>query len=423
MENLNKKILIISHNPLSRVSNNGKTLASIFEGVPKENIYQIYLNSDIPDYSEDCHYLQINEKQIISSFVKMKNVCCQEVKSTTTKVVSTSIKMGSFAIHIKRLIREMIWKISFWKSNLKSWLLDKKFDVVFFMAGDGIFAYDVYRFVLEHTLSKGCLFFTDDYLIGKNSFSPVALFRQFLLKRKVTKTLKRTDKLFVISDEMKEAYRSLLGIEGYVIRNFSVEKKQVDYEECEVNEHSYLQMVYAGGLHYNRWKVLSQIAKVLKKINDSGNIKCQLRIYSAQNISTNIIDEISIESVSLFCGSASADQIAEIYASADILVHVESFENKAIASTKYSFSTKIPEYLSSGKAVLAVGPEEVASIRYLSDFACVICDDSSLYEMLGRLINDEVYRSAIRTNCEQRYEEDFSPEKQKECLNYILSSC
>lgn len=63
----NKKILIISHNPLSRVNNNGKTLASIFQGVPKENIYQIYLNSDVPDYSKECHYLQINEKQLLRS--------------------------------------------------------------------------------------------------------------------------------------------------------------------------------------------------------------------------------------------------------------------------------------------------------------------------------------------------------------------
>lgn len=421
MKIIDKKVLIISHNPLSKVSNNGKTLASIFEGVAKENIYQIYLNSDIPDYSKDCHYLQINEKQILSSLVTMKNLCCEEVNVTPNKVFSATIKMGTFAIHTKRLIRELIWKICIWKPKLSAWLQDKKFDVVFFMAGDGLFAYDIYRFVLEHTSTNGCLFFTDDYLIGKTSSAPVAWFRRHLLMRKVLKTLIITKKLFVISEEMKDAYQVLFGREGYVIRNFSVEKKTVVRNDLKIDEPHSLKMVYAGGLHYNRWKVLAKISKVLKRINDSGDIKCYLSIYSAQNIAKEIIDEISLENASMFCGSVSGEQIADIYADADILVHVESFEKKAIASTKYSFSTKIPEYLSAGKAVLAVGPAEVASIQYLLDFACVICDDLKLNEMIEKLIHDEVYRSVIKSNCEQRYDKDFSIEKQKECLNYILS--
>ena len=72
----NKKILIISHNPLSKVNNNGKTLVSIFKGVPSDNIYQLYLNADIPDYNENCHYVQLNEHQILHSIVHRNNVCC-----------------------------------------------------------------------------------------------------------------------------------------------------------------------------------------------------------------------------------------------------------------------------------------------------------------------------------------------------------
>ena len=154
-----KNVLIISHNPLSQVNNNGKTLASIFDGIPKENIYQIYLNGDIPDYSEKCHYLQINEKQILNSFAKCKNLCCCEIAATPGEASSAKIKNRVFANHTKRLLREGIWKLTFWKPKLKDWLKDKHFDVVFFMAGDGMFAYDVYRFVLRHTSGKGCMFF------------------------------------------------------------------------------------------------------------------------------------------------------------------------------------------------------------------------------------------------------------------------
>ena len=153
-----KKILLISHNPLSQVNNNGKTLVSIFKGVPNKNIYQIYLNSDIPDYSEECHFLQLNEKQIICSFLKAKNICCQEVQGTPGKVSVASIKRNNVAMHARRLLREVIWKFTIWKSQLKSWLADKQFDIVFFMAGDGMFAYDIYRFVMKNVSAKGCMF-------------------------------------------------------------------------------------------------------------------------------------------------------------------------------------------------------------------------------------------------------------------------
>ncbi len=421
MKNFNKKILLISHNPLSRVNNNGKTLVSIFDVVPAENIYQIYLNSDVPDYSEGCHYLQINEKQIIQSVLSGKNNCCQEIVPTTGNVSSATIKVGSFGIHTKRLFREFIWKFSVWKSELKKWLSDKHFDVVFFMAGDGLFAYDVYRLVMKSMSAKGCLFFTDDYIIGKTSSSPVAYLRRYLLKKKIRNTMPLIRELYVISDEMKDAYRKLLGINSCVIRNFSEEKEELIKKNTSYSQNDCLTMVYAGGLHYNRWKVLAQVANALKEINLSKKTKCYLKIYSSQNISKDIMKKINVEGASEFCGCASASQIAGVYAGADILLHVESFDKKAIASTKYSFSTKIPEYLSSGKCLMAVAPAEVASYKYLSEFAFVVSDIEELSSQLARIVTDSEFRNMIKSNCEDHYEMDFSKKKKDECLNRILS--
>lgn len=421
MEYLDKKVLLVSHNPLSSVNNNGKTLVSIFKGLPENNIYQIYLNADIPDYDGGCHYLQLNEKQILDSIFQRKNLCCKEVDPVPEKVCSATISIGSFGIHTKRLLREFAWKTPLWKTKLKNWLENKQFDVVFFMAGDGLFAYDIYRFVMENISAKGCLFFTDDYILGRVSKSPAAWARQCLLKKKIKKTLPVVKDLYVISDEMKVAYDNLFGTGSYVIRNFSIEKKETAEKEQSFCRSDCLTMVYAGGLHYSRWKVLSEIARILKDLNRSSETKCFLKIYSTQNLSKEITDSLVVEGASEFCGSAPASQIADIYARADILLHVESFEKKAVASTKYSFSTKISEYLSANKCVLGVGPAEVASMRYLADFACVICDSAMLSLVLSKLIHDNGYRDQIRANCWERYESDFTWKKQKECLNRILS--
>ena len=180
-------------------------------------------------------------------------------------------------------------------------------------------------------------------------------------------------------------------------------------------------MVYAGGLHYNRWKVLAEVANALKEINASGKAQCFLKIYSSQKISPEITKQLTVENAAAFMGGASASAIADIYAAADVLLHVESFDKKAIAATKYSFSTKIPEYLSAGKCVLAVGPAEVASIQYLTEFACAVTDEQTLPEALMTIIGDDAYRRTVEMNCEKQYEKDFSKKKQEEFLNHILS--
>ena len=66
-------------------------------------------------------------------------------------------------------------------------------------------------------------------------------------------------------------------------------------------------------------------------------------------------------------------------------------------------------------------PAEVASMRYLADFACVITDSSMLSLMLSKLIYDNDYRNQIKAKCGEHYESDFTYKKQKECLNKILS--
>ena len=225
--------------------------------------------------------------------------------------------------------------------------------------------------------------------------------------------------LYVISDEMREAYEALFGVRGYVIRNFSVERRETEAPRGDASDG--LTIVYAGGLHYNRWQVLSQIGRALHQINQRSPVPGRLKVYSAQRLGDEIVASLSVEGACEFCGGVSAAEIADVYGGADILLHVESFDRKAMASTCYSFSTKIPEYLSAGRCVMAVGPASVASIRYLSGCACTVSDPADLPAQLERLLRDGDCRAAIRARCRARYERDFSPESREACLRRILS--
>ena len=72
----------------------------------------------------------------------------------------------------------------------------------------------------------------------------------------------------------------------------------------------------------------------------------------------------------------------------DIVVFVESLRDRYKNVARLSFSTKITDYLASGKCIFAVGPSDCAPIEYFleNDSAIVACNydeiKSQLYGML-----------------------------------------
>ena len=83
--------------------------------------------------------------------------------------------------------------------------------------------------------------------------------------------------------------------------------------------------------------------------------------------------------------------IPEVIKDSDVLIHVENFEEKHIKRTKYSFSTKIADSLSSKRCILAYGPLCVASMKYLYDNQVAFCilDSNELYTSIKKLCSNQ----------------------------------
>ena len=87
---------------------------------------------------------------------------------------------------------------------------------------------------------------------------------------------------------------------------------------------------------------------------------------------------------------------------ADVLVHVESDDPEVLQNTRLSVSTKIPEYLSSGRLVLGFGPLNVASLALLKKYSLGVVVDSStsedwIEEQLCQLWNRDVFEASLRS--------------------------
>ena len=235
------------------------------------------------------------------------------------------------------------------------------------------------------------MFIADDVY---GAIDNVAWYRQCYLRKEFEKCIEYSDKLYAVSEEMCELYEQRF--------NKPVE---VLYKGCDLSTepkgflNEPIKIVYAGNLYYGRDDTLAELAKALEKINSTKTV-AKLEIYTGATITSEIERKLNIVGSSEIMGSRPYNEIKEIMKNADIVLHVESFEEKQKELVKYSFSTKIIDCLQSGNVVLGIGPSNIASIEYLKkiDGAFVIDDMDNIFDSISKILNEKNY---IKRKCKK----------------------
>ncbi len=405
----NPKVLIVSNNSLSMTNNNGKTLESFFSSFDANQISQLYFSSEVPNSSVCDSFFRISDRDIVHNLFK-NNFSCGEVISQHELDISGVIKDEKISINSNlkkfqtiRLIRELFWAIGKWNTKeLNKWLDKFSPNIIFFCAGDSIFAYKIASFLADKYKSKLVVYITDDYVLPRNSINPFWWIRRNIILKQMRRIVKKSDLFMTISDKMKNIYKNFLGRDSIVAVNMTDSMKLDINDELRSDE---IFLVYTGGLHFNRYKTLSLLANSIKKYNriniSKKNIK--LRIYSNQKPNKSILNKLNVKGASQYCGSLDSNNLKKVLNECSILVHVESFDSQSIKSTKLSISTKIPEYLSLSKPILAIGPSEVASMEYLSEVAYCITSKKNLYVKLSEFIIDDNLKIRLSNDAANKY--------------------
>ena len=86
-------------------------------------------------------------------------------------------------------------------------------------------------------------------------------------------------------------------------------------------------------------------------------------------------------------------EVNTVQKNADILVFVESLEKKYRHTARLSFSTKITDYLKSGKCIFAIGDSEIAPIDYFNKYDSAIT--ASSYAEISKKLEALVYNTAL----------------------------
>lgn len=389
------KILVITRAPWRNDNGIGNTLTDFFSNMKNVELYGLCMR-EAREVSPLCiRNFYFSEQQFIRKIVKGKDVgfitcnCQEDDYSKSEKAMYNKAKKTNSMI--LNIIRELLWNLNFWKNqNLKNYLDEVKPDIVFFPDFPCIYAHKVYNYVLSYTKAKGVIYHVDDcYTLRRFSFSPLFWIDRLILRKWVRLSSKASCLHYAISEVQKEDYDKMLGVNHKVLTKFG------DFSANPGLKDKYnfpLRIVYTGQIEINRWKSLKIIVDALKVVNANSK-KAELFIYTGTEITKEIEQALNVSGSSYIVGKANAAQIPNIQKESDILVHVESFDLKNRLKVRQSFSTKIVDYMKRGRAILAVGPKEVASIRHLIDNDCAIYADNSLD--LVKKINEITNNPAI----------------------------
>ena len=408
------RILIIANTSLSSTRNVGKTIASFFQDYPSDCIRQLYFNNEYPDTNVCQNYYRITDFDVIRGFWttsvgKILRTRSQREELASKQNVSNTLLWSFLKTDFVRLLREFVWRIGKWKSTqLVNWLDDFTPEVVFFCAGDSGFAYIINEYVVKRYKCRSVVYITDDYILPRFSLSAFWWIRRHYYYRKMEIAIRDCDQFITISEKMRAMYKNIFEKDSVVALNVPKDPGLKLGTTSSLST-GVIVLVYAGGLHFNRYKTLRLLAVAIRTFNADQEARCkaELRIYCNQKPTEKERRAIEVEGASKYCGSLTSEELSNVLARSDILVHVESFDHSAMDKTRLSVSTKIPEYMSFGKPILAIGPKNIASMEVLSDVGLCITNIGKLDEKVKEFLLDNCLQSKMAARARRKYESEF----------------
>ena len=356
------KILIISHNSFSATHNNGKTLSAMFSAFQPEELCQLYFTAiGQRDYSRCKSYYYISDAEALKSIIR-RNRCGYALPQSQDEV-SEALFLGSRKKHPNTTIkffRSIVWRLSAWyRGGLSQWLTVQKPDVVFFVGGDSFFSHEIAVKLSKRLGIPLATYFTDDYVLN----SPSTFYTR-CLKYHYRKTIAHSMSLFAIGDQMANDYFSYYHRVFFPIMNIvnipNITPRRLPLEEQ-------ISICYFGGLHLGRARQLIRFASFMRqKVSVYLNKDYSISVYSFATPLEDEGRELKRLGVQLYPG-ITGDELRTKMEDSDVLLHVESTKDDFYSLTKLSVSTKIPEYMSLAKPVIAFGPADIASFRVIAD--------------------------------------------------------
>lgn len=175
--------------------------------------------------------------------------------------------------------------------------------------------------------------------------------------------LERSPVLLTIGEDMAEEYETRYGVPAVVVGNSS-RAFATNHPKTKARD-PLPELVYAGGLHLDRDRVISVVARAIDQWNSEGrSLRVRLYVPPGDHQRARRL-ESEYRCVDLG-GSLAPNEVLPTLATSFAGLFIESSDPSIARFTRLSVSTKVPQYLASQRPSLVIGPSDQGSVRALT---------------------------------------------------------
>lgn len=391
---MNKHILITSI-PSWNQRSGANTFSTLFEKFDSDDLANLYIRPEIPDSVVCSRYFNIREWQVVRSVFNRSTITGWEVtrvdSSATRDLVEEQQKTTYFSKNRKRVfiwLRELAWKFGRWKSKeLEAFLDDFNPEVLVFSIEPYPYFNRINEYIIKHCKPKKVIgyLWDDNFTYKQRPGNVFFLIERFFLRKQVRRLVNKCTDVLAISPKMKEECDKEFGINSIIMTKPLRESSSMPPYKYDGGT---IRLLYTGSLVIGRDKVMKSVAEAVGEINKKG-VRLQLDIFTNTAIGDEYINDIAKNIGCKVHGAIPQVQVFKEQENSDILIFCESLASGNNIA-RLSFSTKITDYLSSRRCILAIGPDDNSSIDYFrrEDAALVCTKEENIYNTLKCVVDD-----------------------------------
>ncbi len=359
-------ILLLTRSPVHSTNSTGNTLLNFFDraGFPETDRFfalSLRRGATEPGFADDTFAL--GDADVLR--LALRRPLAPASDATEPPPAEAALyrrRESATARYLAYPVRDLLWTGGAWKPAVRDFVEKVKPDIILFPTSGQGYHHRVLAYIHSLTSAPIVLFHGDDHFTFGGSKSPLFLLHRMSERRRLRAAVRMCAAQFAASEPLCAVYGALGKPCTFLTKgkDFSAPPAPLPPPDGRP-----LTLVYTGNILLGRWRSLAYLGHRLDALTAAGH-PARLDIYTSSPLTRRMEKTFAAAPSVTLKGAVPNAEIPAIQAAADLLVHVESPRPADRAVVRFSFSTKLTDYLHAARPIIAVGPLDVASTAYLA---------------------------------------------------------
>lgn len=423
MSKENKKILVFTVAAWnSKVGAN--SWATLLESYDSSNIANLCIRDEVPDSRVASRYFSISENKIIKSVFKRGLQTGREIEPCATEEEKSNLdahnaryrKMKQKRRSSMLLARELIWKLGKWKTKeLDAFLDDFQPDIILHSMEGYIHLNRIIEYAIKRTGARAIGYVWDDNFTYKQSNKLGYKIYRFFQRGSLKRLAKKTSDFFAITPMTKREADAFFGISCHLLTKPLYKNPVVSYGEIGAP----IRLLYTGNLYIGRDQSLLKVVNAIKAMPKG---RFLIDAYINSPMDAEWLAQIDPE-ICRIHAPIPQSEVFQKQREADVLLFLEDIDGPDARVARLSFSTKITDYLSAGKCILAVGNGDTAPLQYfIENNAALVCVcESDIAKALERVSDSPELLLQLAQNAAEAGQKNHNKEDIQNVFDSVIA--